>query len=181
MAQSVADWTIGPGCGEKAGGARCRPAGEACFLGIDPDIYGMPLAGQYIQSRDGLICATQNWSSFPPEAFSIDFLRQFWSHMTPQDQATTEANAFFFITTHWGPPYAPAADLSDVATPADFPDEVFSILEGRTFRIEFEVPKTDLEKLGWHPASLPVSIPRDSTPTTPLTFQRTFPLCRSNA
>ena len=154
--------------GERAARPPCRATGQACYLGIDPDIYGMPLLGQYIQSGDRLICATQNWSSFAPEDFSIDFLRQFWSLMTPQDQATTEATAFFFLTTHWGPPYVPAADLNVVATPAHFPDEVFSSLEGRTFRIEFEVPKSDFEQLGWQPASLPVSVPADSSPTTPL-------------
>ena len=86
----------------------------------------------------------------------------------PQDQAATEPTAFFFITTHWGPPAAPAADLSFVATPAHFPDDVFSFLERRTFRIEFEVPKTDFEKLGWQPASLPVSIPPDPSPAQPI-------------
>jgi pimeloyl-ACP methyl ester carboxylesterase len=88
--------------------------------------------------------------------------------MTPQDQAATEATAFFFITTHWGPPSAPAADLSFVTTPAQFQDEVFRFLERRTFRIEFEVPKTDFEKLGWQPVSLPISIPPDPSPTEPL-------------
>ena len=168
MAQSPGTRAIGPLGGEKADRAACRATGEACFLGIDPDVYQMPLLGQYIQSGERLICATRNWSSFPPEAFSIDFLRQFWSLMTPQNQAATEGTAFFFLTTHWGPPDAPAADLSVVATPERFPDEVFSSLEGRTFRIEFEVPKTDFEKLGWQPASLPVSIPPDPSPTVPL-------------
>lgn len=142
MAQSSGTREIGPLVGQKTGRAACRATGEACFLGIDPDIYQMPLLGQYVQSGDSLRCATRNWSSFPPEAFSIEFLRQFWAQMTPQDQAATEATAFFFITTHWGPPVAPAADLSLVATPAHFPAEVFRILERRTFQIEFEVPKT---------------------------------------
>ena len=168
MAQSSGIQTIGPLGSEKADRAPCRATGDACFLGIDPDIYQMPLLGQYVQSGDRLICATRNWSSFPPEAFSIDFLRQFWSLMTPQDQAATEATAFFFITTHWGPPAAPSADLSLVATPAHFPDEDFRSLERRTFRIEFEVPKTDFEKLGWQPAFLPVSIPPDPSPAEPL-------------
>ena len=107
MAQSPEIRAIGPLSSEKPGRAPCRATGEVCVLGIDPDIYRMPLLGQYVQSGDSLICATRNWSSFPPEAFSIDFLRQFWSLMTPQDQAVTEATAFFFITTHWGPPAAP--------------------------------------------------------------------------
>ena len=168
MAQVPGTRVVGPWTSERADGPPCRATGEACFLGIDPDIYGMPLLGQYIQSDDRLICATQNWSSFPPETFSIDFLRHSWSLMTPPDQATTEGTAFWFLTTHWGPPDAPAADLSVVATPADFTDEVFSSLEERTFRIEFEVPKSDFEQLGWQPASLAVSIPPDPSPTAPL-------------
>lgn len=168
MAQSPGIRAIGPLGSEKADRAPCRATGDTCFLGIDPDIYQMPLLGQNVQSGDRLICATRNWSSFPPEAFSIDFLRYFWAQMTPQDQAATEATAFFFITTHWGPPAAPGADLSLVATPARFPDEVFRILERRAFRIEFEVPKTDFEKLGWQPAFLPVSIPPDPSPEEPL-------------
>ena len=168
MAQSLGDRAIELLSGEKADCPGCRVTGEACFLGIDPDVYRMPLLGQSVQTGDRLICATRNWSSFPPETFSLDFLRQFWSLMTPQDQAATEATAFFFITTHWGPPSAPAADLSFVTTPAQFQDEVFRFLERRTFRIEFEVPKTDFEKLGWRPASLPVSIPPDPSPTQPL-------------
>jgi pimeloyl-ACP methyl ester carboxylesterase len=168
MAQSSGTGTIGPSAVQKADRAPCRATGTACFLGIDPDIYHMPLNGEYIQTGDRLICATRNWSPFPPEAFNIDFLRQFWSLTTPQDQAATEATAFFFITTHWGPSVAPAADLSFVTTPAHFPDEVFRFLEKRTFRIEFEVPKTDFEKLGWQPASLPVSIPPDPSPAEPL-------------
>jgi pimeloyl-ACP methyl ester carboxylesterase len=168
MAQVPGTRVVGPLTSERADGPPCRATGEACFLGIDPDIYGMPLLGQYIQSGDRLICATQNWSSFPPETFSIDFLRHSWSLMTPPDQATTEGTAFWFLTTHYGPPDAPAADLSVVATPADFTDEVFSSLEERTFRIEFEVPKSDFEQLGWQPASLAVSIPPDPSPTAPL-------------
>ena len=74
----------------------------------------------------------------------------------------------FFLTTHWGPPAAPAADLADVATPSEFSDEVFSSLDGRTTRIEFEVPKTDFEKLGWVPTYVPVSIPPDPSPDVPL-------------
>ena len=101
----------------------------------------MPLSVNTSRAAIDLICATRNWSSYPPEAFNIDFMRAFWPMLTPQDQAATEATAFFFVTTHWGPPNAPAADLSHVATPADFPDEVFSSLEARTTRIEFEVPK----------------------------------------
>ncbi len=30
----------------------CRPTGERCFLGIDPDVYQMPLFGESIQSDD---------------------------------------------------------------------------------------------------------------------------------
>ena len=146
MAQTSGTRALGPLSSEEGHRAPCRATGTICFLGIDPDIYHMPLYGEYIQSGDRLICATRNWSSFPPEAFSIDFLRHFSTQMTSQDQAATEATAFFFITTHWGPPTAPAADLSFVATPAHFPDEVFRFLERRTFRIEFEVPKTDFEK-----------------------------------
>src|ERR1043165_116555 len=168
MAQVPGTRVVGPSTGERADGPPCRATGEACFLGIDPDIYGMPLLGQYIQSGDRLICATQNWSSFPPESFSIDFLRHSWSLMMPMDQATTEGTAFWFLTTHWGPPDVPAADLSVVATPADFTDEVFSNLQERTFRIEFEVPKSDFEQFGWQPASLAVSIPPDPSPTAPL-------------
>ena len=90
MAQSLGDQAIEPLSSGKADCPGCRATGAGCFLGIDPDIYGMPLVGQYIQSGDRVICATQNWSRFPPEAFSIDFLRQFWFLMTPQDHATTE-------------------------------------------------------------------------------------------
>ena len=145
----------------------CRATGEDCFLGIDPDVYQMPLFGEYIQSGDRLTCATQSWSSYPPEAFNIDFMRAFWPQIPPLDQAATEGAAFFFVTTHWGPPNVPAADLSEVATPADFADEVFSSLQTRTVRIEFEVPKTDFEVLGWRPTYLPVLVPPDPAPMTP--------------
>jgi hypothetical protein len=40
-----------------------------------------------------------------------------------------------------GPACRAASDLSDVATPADFPDEVSSNLQSRTARIEFEAQK----------------------------------------
>src|SRR5688572_7119818 len=152
---------------QKTDGAGCRATGEACFLGIDPDVYQMPLFGEYIQSGDRLICATRNWSSYPAEAFNIDFMRAFWPQIPPQDQAATEGAAFFFVTTHWGPPNAPAADLSEVVTPSHFANEVFKSLEGRTVRIEFEVPKTDFETLGWRPTSLLFSVPPDSAPTMP--------------
>jgi len=155
MAQAGAV-TIRPSGVQQTDCPSCRATGTPCFLGIDPDIYHMPLSGEYIQSGDRLICATRNWSPFPPEAFTIDFMRAFWPQIPPADQAATEGAAFFFVTTHWGPPNVPAADLSDVATPANFPDEVFSGLQRRTFRIEFEVPKTDFEVLGWNPTYLPV-------------------------
>lgn len=167
LAQSPGTQAIGPSSGQKADGPACRATGEACFLGIDPDVYQMPLFGEYIQSDDRLICATRNWSAYPPEAFNIDFMRAFWPQIPPQDQAATEGAAFFFVTTHWGPPNAPATDLSDVATPADFADEVFSSLQGRTVRIEFEVPKTDFEVLGWLPTYLPVQLPPDPAPMVP--------------
>jgi len=86
MPQSPENRAIEPSASEKAGRAPCRATGDPCFLGIDPDIYRMPLSGQYVQSRGSLICATRNWSSFPPEAFGIDFLRQFWPLMTPVDE-----------------------------------------------------------------------------------------------
>jgi hypothetical protein len=113
----------------------CRPTGESCFLGIDPDVYQMPLFGESIQSGDRFICATRNWSAFPPGAFDLDFMRHFWSLMAPHDQAAAEAAAFFFVTTHWGPPSVPPADLSEVATPQAFAAEVFGTLEERTYRI----------------------------------------------
>jgi pimeloyl-ACP methyl ester carboxylesterase len=146
----------------------CYATGESCSLGIDPDVYRMPLTGEYIQTAHRRICATKNWSAFPPEAFDIDFLRGFWPSVPTASQQATEATAFFFITTHWGPPDAAAADLTDVKTPADFPDEVFSSLATRTTRLEFDVPKTDFQKLGWAPTHLPVSIPVDPAPNTPL-------------
>ena len=145
----------------------CRATGDTCFLGIDPDVYQMPLFGEYIQRGDRLICATRNWSPYPPEAFGIDFMRAFWPLLTPQNQALSEEAAHFFVTTHWGPPNAPAADLSDVPTPADFANEVFSSLERRTVRIEFEVPKTDFETLGWSPSYLPIALPPDPAPRMP--------------
>src|SRR6476469_3773025 len=141
MAQSSGIGTIGPATIHKTEPAPCRATGTFCYLGVDPDIYQMPLYGEYIQSGDRLICATRNWSPFAPEAFNIDFMRSFWPQIPSPNQAATEGAAFFFVTTHWGPPNAPAADLSDVATPANFADGVFSSLQRRTFRIEFEVPK----------------------------------------
>ena len=167
MAQSSGVGTVGPWAAQKADRAPCRATGTTCFLGIDPDIYHMPLYGEYIQTGDRLICATRNWSPFPPDAFNIDFLRAFWPQIPAPDQAATEGAAFFFVTTHYGPPAVSAADLSDVATPANFSDEVFSNLQRRTFRIEFEVPKTDLEVLGWRPTYLPFSVPPDSAPGVP--------------
>ena len=147
----------------------CRATGQACSLGIDPDIYHMPLSGEIIQSGDRQICATKSGPPpLPPEAFSIDFMRSFWTTLNASDQANAEGAAYVFTTTHWGPPAAPPSDLSAVATPADFPDEVFSSLQSRTARIEFEVPKTDFEKLGFQPAHLPVSIPPDPNPDVPL-------------
>lgn len=146
----------------------CRATGEACFLGIDPDIYQMPLVGETIRSGDRSICATRNWSSLPPEAFDLDLMRGLWSFFTPNVQAAAEAAAFFFVTTHWGPPAHPPADLSEVPTPQAFAGEVFSSLNQRTYRIEFEVPKSDFEILGWMPAWIPVSIPPDPQPTVPL-------------
>jgi pimeloyl-ACP methyl ester carboxylesterase len=128
----------------------------------------MPLTGEYIQTAHRRICATKTWSAFPPEAFDINFLRGFWPSVPATSQQATEEAAFFFITTHWGPPDAAPADLNDVKTPADFPDEVFSSLASRTTRLEFEVPKSDFQKLGWTPAHLPVSIPADPAPDTPL-------------
>jgi pimeloyl-ACP methyl ester carboxylesterase len=129
----------------------------------------MPLFGVDIQCGDEKICATTNWSSFPPEAFDIDFMRNFWTfQMDPIQQAQTEATSYYFVTTHWGPPTIPPTDLADVATPSDFPGEVFSSLDSRTTRIEFEVPKTDFEKLGWVPTYIPVSIPPDPNPDVPL-------------
>ena len=153
---------------QTSGKGPCRQIGEPCFLGIDPDFYQMPLFGELIQRGDHSICATRNWSTFPPEAFNLDFMRDFWSIMVPQDQAAAEAAAFFFVTTHWGPPSVPATDLSEVATPQAFAPEVFSALNERTYRIEFEVPKSDFEILGWTPAWIPVVIPPDPQPSVPL-------------
>lgn len=137
-------------------GQVCRTTSEACYLGIDPDVYQMPLYGELIQSSDEMICATTNyWSSFPPEVFDIDFMRNFWASLSSSQQAQTEAAAYFFVLTHHGIPSASAADLSEVAVPSDFSGEVFNSLNSRTMRIEFEVPKTDFEKLGWTPIYLP--------------------------
>ncbi len=150
-------------------GSACYATSEPCFLGIDPDIYQMPLFGEYIQRGNERICATRNWSPYPPEAFDIDFLLNFWAtQLTTGQQAQAETLSFILVTTHWGPPFAPVADLSEVATPAAFPGEVFSSLESRTTRIEFEVPKTDLEKIGWTLTYLPVAIPPDPQPEMPL-------------
>ena len=149
-------------------GPKCYATGVSCFLGIDPDIYGMPLIGEYIQSGDEHICATKNWSPIPAEAFGIDFIRGVWPSLSPGDQNATESAAFFFVTTHWGPPDVPVADLSQVTTPDDFPDEVFRSLAARTARVEFEVPKTDFQRFGWVPANLPMSIPPDPAPEMPL-------------
>jgi pimeloyl-ACP methyl ester carboxylesterase len=146
----------------------CTATGQTCFLGIDPDVYRMPLVGETIQSGDRSICATRNWSAIPPAAFDVDFMRGFWSLIAPNDQAAAEAAAFYFVTTHWGPPAVPPADLADVPTPRAFPQEVFSTLEDRTYRIEFEVPKSDFEILGWTPAWIPVAIPPDPQPLVPL-------------
>jgi hypothetical protein len=63
MAQSSATGTTGPSAVQKADHAPCRATGTICFLGIDPDIYHMPLYGEYIQTGDHLICATRNWLS----------------------------------------------------------------------------------------------------------------------
>ena len=76
LAQSPESQTIRTLGGEKLGHPACRATGDVCFLGIAPDIYRMPLPGEYVQTSGGLICATRNWSSFPPEAFGIDFLRK---------------------------------------------------------------------------------------------------------
>jgi len=147
----------------------CRATGQPCSLGIDPDIFHMPLTGEIIQSGDRQICVTKSGPPpLPPESFGIDFMRSFWTALSPSDQANVEGGSAVFVTTHWGPPAVPPADLSSVATPADFPDEVFSSLARRTTRMEFEVPKTDFEKLGWRPIYLPMSIPPDPNPNVPL-------------
>jgi len=127
----------------------------------------MPLFGEYIQNGDERVCATKNWSSLPPEAFDINFMQGLWPTLPPADQAAAEYAAVFFITTHWGPPAAPPADLAHVARPIDFADEAFSGLGSRTTRVEFEVPKTDFEKLGWRPTFFPVPIPPDPNPEIP--------------
>jgi pimeloyl-ACP methyl ester carboxylesterase len=146
----------------------CVETGEPCFLGIDPDIYQMPLYGVSIQCGDDQICATTNWSPYPPEAFDIDFMRYFWTfQMNEAQQAQAEGAAFYFVYTHWGPPWAPPGDLSEIAVPSDFSGEVFSSLDSRTTRIEFEVPKTDFEKLGWTATHLPISVPPDPEPDVP--------------
>ncbi len=145
----------------------CHATGETCFLGIDPDIYQMPLIGESILGKNGVICATKNWSPYPPELFTIDFMHQFFTLMTPADQARAEAAANYYVTTHWGPPGAPAGDISEVATPSYFAEEVFSHLQCRTYRIEFEVPKTDFEIMGWNPSYLNVSYPPDPKPKVP--------------
>ncbi len=149
-------------------GKPCRLTGEPCFQGIDPDIYQMPLFGVSIESAGERLCATTNWSSLPPEAFDIDFMRFWASQLNANQQAQIEAAGVYFVTTHWGPLATPPQDLADVATPASFVDEVFSSLESRTYRIEFEVPKTDFEKLGWIPKYLAVRIPPDPRPDVPL-------------
>lgn len=147
----------------------CRATGQPCSLGIDPDIFHMPDTGEIIQSGNRNICATTSGPPpLPPEAFTIDFMRSYWTTFSPSDQANIEGEAAVFVTTHWGPPAVPVADLSEIATPADFPDEVFSSLAARTTRIEFEVPKTDFEKLGWQPIYLPISIPPDPHPNIPV-------------
>lgn len=146
----------------------CLATTEPCFLGIDPDVYHMPLTGQYVLSGTTKICATRSWNAFPPETFSLDFIRGFYSTLTPGQKAATETAAYGFITTHWAPPVAAPQDLGEVARPRDFVDESFRALDGRTTRVEFEVPKTDFEKLGWRPAYLPVTIPPDSAPQTPV-------------
>lgn len=147
----------------------CVATGDTCFLGIDPDIYQMPLFGEYIQDGNELICATTNWAPFPPEAFGIDFMRNFWATQLDQlAQAETEAAAYGFVASHWGQPAAPVTDLSEMATPGDFPFEVVSSLEPRTWRIEFEVPKTDFEKLGWTAKWVPLVIPPDASPNVPV-------------
>jgi pimeloyl-ACP methyl ester carboxylesterase len=148
---------------------QCSVTGQTCDLGIDPDIYAMPLYGEIIQSGDRQICATKSGPpALPPEDFGIDFMRGFWTTLDASDQANAEGAAYVFVTTHWGPPAAPPSDLSAVATPADFPGEVFSSLQSRTARIEFEVPKSDFEKLGYQPAHIPISIPPDPNPNVPL-------------
>lgn len=110
----------------------CYATGESCSLGIDPDVYRMPLTGEFMQHGSRRICVTKNWSAFPPEIFDVDFLRGFWPSLPDAAQQATEAAAFGFVTTHWGPPDAPPGELVEVATPAAFPDEVFSSLSSRS-------------------------------------------------
>jgi pimeloyl-ACP methyl ester carboxylesterase len=147
--------------------AACQSTGETCFLGIDPDVYQMPLIGESIKTKNGLICATKNWSPYPPELFTIEFMRQFWMQMTPADQARIEAAANYFVFTHWGSPAVPATDISEVAEPSFFAEEVFAYLACRTYRIEFEVPKTDFELIGWNPKYLSFNYPPDPLPLVP--------------
>jgi pimeloyl-ACP methyl ester carboxylesterase len=155
------------GVGTTTSGA-CYATGESCSLGLDPDVYRMPLTGEFIQTGDRRICATKNWSELPPEVFDLDFLRAVWPSLPDATQQVTEAAAFGFVTTHWGPPDIPPADLGKLAKPSAFPNEVFSSLAPRTARVEFEVPKTDFERLGWVPRHVPVSIEPDPAPETPL-------------
>jgi hypothetical protein len=63
IAQPSPSREVKPSAIQMADRAPCRATGTACFLGIDPDIYHMPLYGEYIQSGDHLICATRNWLS----------------------------------------------------------------------------------------------------------------------
>jgi pimeloyl-ACP methyl ester carboxylesterase len=146
----------------------CFATGEACSLGIDPDVYGMPLPGEYIQSGEERICATRSWSTLPAEAFDLDFMRAFWLSMSSEQRASAEVSAYVFVTTHWGPPAAAAGDLSEVATPSAFGGEVFSSLERRTTRVELEVPKTDFERLGWRASVAPVAVAADPAPDVPV-------------
>lgn len=37
---------------------RCYATGESCSLGIDPDVYRMPLTGEFMQHGSRRICAT---------------------------------------------------------------------------------------------------------------------------
>src|SRR5713101_4579895 len=49
----------------------CRATGQPCFLGVDPDIFHMPLSGEIIQSSDRQICATRSGPPpLPPENFT---------------------------------------------------------------------------------------------------------------
>jgi pimeloyl-ACP methyl ester carboxylesterase len=149
-------------------GIPCRLTGEPCFQGIDPDVYHMPLFGVSFASGQERLCATTNWSSLPAESFDADFMRFWASQLNASQQAQIEAAGVYFVTTHWGPPAVPPRDLAEVATPGRFAGEMFSSLESRTTRIEFEVPKTDFEKMGWSPNYVPVVIPPDPRPQIPL-------------